>query len=170
MQTVLHPALPRPWAKLVLLLGLIAAAFLAALMVLTVVDIVARSTGIFSVYGIIELSRATLLLVGCFGQAYVFSRQAHIVVDFFSAAFPQSVAVGLDRLSLVLAAIGLALLAWYMAHGAWEMHQTGERTETLQLSPLIARVPAAFGLLVSSVTAILLALAPPGARQQGLED
>lgn len=169
MQTILHPTLPRPWAMLVLGLGLIAAAFLSALMVLTVFDIVVRASGLYSVYGIIELSRATLLLVGCFGQAYVFSRNAHIVVDFFTAAFPASVAAWLDRLSLVLAAVGLALLAWYMAHGAWEMHRSGERTETLHLSPMLARVPGAFGLLVSSITAILLALGPRDAGDAGHE-
>jgi len=169
MQTVLHPALPRAWANLILALALIASAFLAVLMGLTVLDIVARSTGLFSVYGIIELSRATLLLVGCFGQAYVFARQAHIVVDFFTAAFPASVAAWLDRLSLVLAAVGLALLAWYMGHGAWEMHQSGERTETLHLSPMIARMPGAFGLLISSITAILMALGPRDAAEPDFE-
>lgn len=157
--------LPRPWLWLVRVLAMIAAVLLGALMVMTVTDIVARSLGLFSVYGIIELGRGTLLLIGCFGQAYVFAMRGHIVVDLISAAFPLAVSRVLDRVALVLAAVGLALLAWYMAQGGWDMHRSGERTETLLLSPLLTRLPAAAGLLVSAVTAVLLAVLDPPAME-----
>ena len=148
--------LPPFWLNLTWFMGLVAGVLLMVLMVLVVVDIIARSFGLFSVYGIIELSRATLLLVACLGQAWVFAMRGHIVVDLLTAAFPPGITRYLDAIGYLLAGVGAAAVGYYMIQGGWEMHQVGERSETLQLSPLVFRLPAAFGLFVSSVTALMV--------------
>jgi TRAP-type C4-dicarboxylate transport system permease small subunit len=150
--------LPLIWQRLTQALGLIAGLLLLVLMVLVVIDIAARSAGLFSIYGIIELSRSTLLLVACLGQAWVFAVRGHIVVDLVTSGLPDGVVKYLNAFGYVVAGLGAAFIAWYMVLGGWEMHQVGERSETLHLSPLVFRIPAAFGLVVSSVTALMVAL------------
>lgn len=149
--------LPRSLQFVIRLMALIAGGFLLLLTVLTVVDIAARYIGLFSIYGIIEVSQGTLLLIACFGQPWVFATQGHIVVDLLTSWLPQGATRALDAAGYLLAGLGLLLLAWYFAVGGWEMHLTGERTQTLGLSPLVFRVPAAFGLLVSAISAIFVA-------------
>ena len=127
------------------------------MMVLVVVDIAARTIGLFSIYGIIELNRSTLLLVACLGQAWVFAVRGHIVVDLVTSGLPDDVVKYLNALGYFVAGLGAAFIAWYMVLGGWEMHQVGERSETLNLSPLVFRIPAALGLLVSTVTAFMVA-------------
>ncbi|MEQ8449007.1 MAG: TRAP transporter small permease [Nitratireductor sp.] len=150
-------SLPRSLQIVIRVMALIAGAFLLLLMALTVIDITARSIGLFSIYGIIEVSQGTLLLIACFGQPWVFATHGHIVVDLLSSWLPARTTRLLDAAGYFFAGLALLVLGWYVALGGWEMHQVGERSQTLGLSPLLFRLPAAFGLFVSAISAIVVA-------------
>lgn len=157
MTPEMFPYLPVPLQWVIRIMAGISGAFLMLLTLVTMTDIFARSLGLFSIYGVIELSRGTLLLIACLGQPWVFASRGHIVVDLMTSGLPLPATRSLDAVGYFLAGLGLLVLAWYMSVGGWEMHMSGERSETLHLSPLLFRVPATVGLLVAALTAIIVA-------------
>ncbi|MCI5074895.1 TRAP transporter small permease subunit [Oricola sp.] len=157
MTATIMSRLPRSLQIVIRVMALIAGGFLLLLTALTVIDITARSIGLFSIYGIIEVSQGTLLLIACFGQPWVFATQGHIVVDLLTSWLPARAARTLDAVGYFLAGLALLVLGWYVAVGGWEMHAVGERSQTLGLSPLLFRIPAALGLFVSAISAIFVA-------------
>ena len=158
MTTDILSQLPKSLQIVIRAMALFAGALLLLLTAITVIDIIARSIGLFSIYGIIEISQGTLLLIACFGQPWVFATRGHIVVDLLTSWLPASTAHWLDAAGYFLAGLALLVLGWYIAVGGWEMHATGERSQTLALSPLVVRVPAAIGLVVSAISAVFVAV------------
>jgi TRAP-type transport system small permease protein len=91
--------------------GLLAAIFLAGMMLLTVADVTLRAvfnTPIRGVYELVELLLAATFFVAL---PAVFLRDDHIVVNLFDASLPRSVPL-LKRINAALAAIVLGVIAW----------------------------------------------------------
>ena len=92
-------------------LAVVAGLFLAAMMMVTVVDVVLRdvfNTGIQGTLEIVELLLACSFFVGL---PALFVKDAHIVVDMVDASRPHWVPA-LKRISLLLSAVTLAAMVW----------------------------------------------------------
>ena len=103
-------------------LGLIAAVFLGAMLVLTVADVTLRAvfnTPIRGVYDLVELFLAATLF---FALPCVFLRDENIVVNSIDDLVPRAVPA-LKRIAELLAVVILAVLAW---QGFIEAHDSSE--------------------------------------------
>jgi TRAP-type C4-dicarboxylate transport system permease small subunit len=136
------------------LCGLVAASFLAAMMLLTVADVTLRAffnTPLRGTYELIEL-----LLAGTFFLALpaVFLRDEHIVVDVIDPIAPRAVPL-LKRFAEVLAVVLLAAMAWQGLLAAQDTIAFGDVTADLALP----RVLHWIALLVGVIGAMLAAAA-----------
>lgn len=134
--------------------GLVAAGFLAAMMLLSVADVTLRAffnTPLRGTYELIEL-----LLAGTFFLALpaVFLRDEHIVVDVIDPIAPRAVPV-LKRFAEVLAVVLLAVMAWQGWLAAQDTIAFGDVTADLALP----RVLHWIALLVGVIGAMLAAAA-----------
>lgn len=143
------------WRQLVArLCGLISAAFLAAMMLLTVADVTLRAffnTPLRGTYELVEL-----LLAGTFFLALpaVFLRDEHIVVDVIDPIAPRAVPI-LKRFAEILAVLLLAGMAWQGWLAARDTVAFGDVTADLELP----RVLHWIALLVGVIGAMFAAAA-----------
>jgi TRAP-type C4-dicarboxylate transport system permease small subunit len=134
--------------------GLIAAVFLAAMLLLTVADVVLRATLNLPIRGVYEL--VELLLAGTFFLALpcAFLRDENIVVNLIDDVAPRWVP-SLKRAADVLAIIVLIIMAWQGFIAASDSYAFHDVTADLGLP----RMWHWLALLVGVVCAALSALA-----------
>jgi TRAP-type C4-dicarboxylate transport system permease small subunit len=125
--------------------GGIASALLAAMMLLTVGDVLLRAIFNSPIRGTYEL--VELLLCGTFFVALpaVFLRDDHIVVDSIDRYAPRSVP-WLRRGAGLIAVAMLLLMAWQGAIAARDAWSFGDVTADLSLPKILYRIPLLFGL------------------------
>jgi TRAP-type C4-dicarboxylate transport system permease small subunit len=136
--------------------GLLAALFLAGMMLLTVADIALRAafnTPIRGVYELIEL-----LLAGTFFVALpaVFLRDEHILVNLFDNALPRLVP-HLKRANAILAAIVLGVIAWQGFLAAADSFAFNDVTADLGLPRVWHWSALLIGVVASAVAASAMA-------------
>ena len=139
----------------------VAVAALAALVLITVVDVAGRYLFNKPLFGALEISEFLMLFIGFGGLAYAELRQAHIVVDFFVTVLPRRIQALLDSVAALLGALFWGFVAWRAIDHAQQIREAGEVSINLalQIYPFYLIV-AAGGILF----ALLLAGRVVGAR------
>lgn len=142
-------------------LAVVAGLFLAAMMIVTVVDVVLRdvfNTGIQGTLEIVELLLACSFFVGL---PALFVKDAHIVVDMVDASRPRWVPA-LKRISLLLSAVTLAAMVWQGWIAAKDTIEFGDVTSDLGLPRVWYWIPVLFGMAAAAVAAMVMFFVPQG--------
>lgn len=142
-------------------LAIVAGLFLAAMMVITVVDVVLRdvfNTGIQGTLEIVELLLACSFFIGL---PALFVKDAHIVVDMVDASRPHWVPV-LKRISMLLAVVTLSAMTWQGWISAKDTLEFGDVTSDLALPRIWYWIPVLFGMAAAAIAAIVMLFVPAG--------
>jgi TRAP-type C4-dicarboxylate transport system permease small subunit len=161
--------LPPAWRKATVILAAFGAVALFVMMLVTLVDIVGRSLGLINIQGVIELSRIMVVLIGFFGLARCFSIDGHIVVDLFTQGMSRRKCRVLDAFWIVVSAVFLGIVLYYVLLSGVELHDSGERSENLGWSPLVFHLAAVIGGAIGCVTAVWIGLRALARAAQGRE-
>ena len=125
--------------------GWIAAAFLAAMMLLTVADVVLRKVSNTPIHGTFELVELLLVCTFFFALPATFLRDEHIVVDLVDARVPRAV-TWIKRFAAALAVAMLATIAWQSWLYARDAMSFGDVTADLSLPKILYWAPLVFGI------------------------
>jgi TRAP-type C4-dicarboxylate transport system permease small subunit len=130
------------------LLGYVAAAFLAAMVLLTVADVVLRSFFGLPIRGMLELIELGLACTIFVALPAVFLREEHLVVDVLrrSRFF--------DLFGAVVSLVVLAFMGWTMIPNAQSMIEFGDVTSDLSIPRLWYWVPVLFGVGASALAVL----------------
>jgi len=85
-------------------------------------------------------------------------RGAQVMVDFFTQKLPGRAIAGLDALMRALAALVVAVLAWRLAIGGWNMWDRERETMFLLIPYWWGYAGAALGMTLWTVTAAFVAI------------
>ena len=138
------------------LCGWTAAAFVAAMVLLTVADILLRAAAKTPIPGVVELVELLLACSFFLALPAVFLRDGHIVVDVVDAVAPRSVAL-LRRFAAALSVLALALMArqgWIAASDALTF---GDVTSYLAIPRIVYWVPVLAGIVGAALAAFVVA-------------
>ena len=141
--------------------GGIAAAFLAGMMLLTVADVVLRSTLGTPIRGVYELIE--LLLTGTFFIALpcVFLRNEDIVVNSIDEVAPRWVPV-LKRIAAIITVVILALMAWRGWISARDSFEFNDVTADLGIPRFYHWTAVLVGLVGAGIATLVMAVSRNG--------
>jgi TRAP-type C4-dicarboxylate transport system permease small subunit len=139
------------------LCGWVSAAFLAAMMLLTVADVALRALGANPIHGTFELVELLLVCTFFFALPATFLRDENIVVDMIDGWRPRWVPL-LKRLSAALAVAMLATIAWQSWLQARDAMSFGDVTSDLSLPKILYWAPLVFGIAAGAAAAAAVAL------------
>jgi TRAP-type C4-dicarboxylate transport system permease small subunit len=139
----------------------VAAAFLAAMMLLTVADVAGRWFFARPIHGTFELVELLLACTFFLALPAVFLRDGHIVVDVIDSRLPRAVP-WLKRFALVVAAAMLGVIAWRSWLFAGNALAFGDVTSDLSLPLIWYWIPLLVGIAGAAVAAAVLAVARRG--------
>ena len=135
-----------------------AAAFLAAMVLLTVVDVLQRAFFGYPVRGMLELIELGLAGTVFLGMPAVFLRKENLVVDVIDQLTGPAVVRLLD-LAAALVSFGLlAFMAWQMVPVARGMYKFGDVTSDLSIPKIYYWVPVLLGVVGSAAAALVFVL------------
>lgn len=135
-----------------------AAAFLAAMVLLTVVDVLLRAFFGYPVRGMLELIELGLACTVFLGMPAVFLRKENLVVDVIDQLTGPAVVRLLD-LAAALVSFGLlAFMAWQMVPVARGMYEFGDVTSDLSIPKIYYWVPVLLGVVGSAAAALVFVL------------
>ena len=135
--------------------GYAAAACIAAMMLLTVADVVLRSFFNRPLHGTFEL--VELLLAGAFFLAVPASvlRDDHIVVDVVDSYLPRAIP-WLRRGAAVAGLAVLVVMTWQGARAAYDTWTFGDVTMDLSLPRILYWIPVLCGFACATVAALVI--------------
>jgi len=137
------------------LFGTLAAVFLAAMMLLTVADVVLRAFFNYPIQGMLELIELGLACTIFLALPAVFLRDEHLVVDVIDHLTRPSVVRILD-LAGALTSLGvLVVMAWQMVPLARAMHEFGDVTSDLSIPRIWYWVPVLLGVVASALATLV---------------
>jgi TRAP-type C4-dicarboxylate transport system permease small subunit len=128
---------------------------LLALMGLMFIDVVLRQVGIAGYGGLIEVTYLAVILAAFFGLPLVCLKQGHIVVDIATQHLPTALTQKIDRSWLVVLLVFLSLEAWQVLDSSFSLHNSGERSEAMQWSPLLFGIPVVIGAAHSAIICVM---------------
>ncbi len=131
------------------LLGYVAAAFLAAMVLLTVADVLLRSFFSYPIRGMLELIELGLACTIFIALPAVFLRKEHLVVEVVRRRRL------LDAIGAMVSLVVLAGMAWYMLPIARNMYEFGDVTPDLSLPRIWYWVPVLFGVGASAAVTLM---------------
>ena len=137
------------------LFGYIAAFFLAAMMLLTVADVVLRSLFSYPLRGMLELIELGLACTVFIALPAVFLRDEHLVVDVIDHVVRPSVVRWLDLAGALLSLAVLVTMAWQMVPLARTMHEFGDVTSDLSIPKIYYWVPVLLGVIASALATLV---------------
>jgi TRAP-type C4-dicarboxylate transport system permease small subunit len=137
------------------LFGYIAALFLAAMMLLTVADVVLRALFGYPVRGMLELVELGLACTVFLGLPAVFLRDGHLVVDVIDQITRPSVVRLLELLGALVSLGVLTVMAWQMLPVARAMYEFGDVTSDLSIPKIYYWIPVLAGVIASAVATLL---------------
>lgn len=147
--------------------GLLCAAALFAVMVLTFFDVGGRKFLSQSIPGSLELTELLMVVVIFAGLPLVSSRGEHVVFDSLDRVWPAAFGTLLRAAMQLLCAALMLGLAYLMWQKAGQFAQNGDTTAQLQ----IAKAPFIYGMaLLCSITGLIhvaLAFAPQADLAEG---
>lgn len=132
----------------------VAVVALAALVLVTVVDVAGRFLLNKPFFGAVEISEFLLVFIGFGGLAYAELRQAHITVDFFVTALPRRMQAPLDSMAALLGAAFWGFVAWRAVDHAQQIREAAEVSINLAIPTYPFYLVVAFA---SILFALLLA-------------
>ena len=135
-----------------------AAAFLAAMMLLTVADVLLRAFFGYPVRGMLELIELGLACTVFLGMPAVFLRKEHLVVDAIDQLTRPAVVRLLDLAGALVSFGLLALMAWQMVPVARGMYEFGDVTPDLSIPKIYYWVPVLLGVVGSAAAALAFVL------------
>ena len=135
--------------------GAVAGLFLAAMVGLTVADVVLRSFFAAPIRGMLELIELGLACTIFIALPAVFLRREHLVVDVIDHfARPRAVRL-LDRLGALVSLGVLAVMAWQMWPLAQTMVEFGDVTSDLSIPRMYYWIPVLLGVGVSALVTLV---------------
>ncbi len=144
--------------------GTLAAFFLAAIMLVTVADVVLRSFWRVPVRGQFELVELGLAYTIFLALPALFLRDAHLVVDVADHFVSARTRVALDLFGAAASLAALGLMLWQMAPQALYMMRFGDITFDLQIDKMWYAAPALAGIVCSLLAALVVILRRSSAR------
>jgi TRAP-type C4-dicarboxylate transport system permease small subunit len=144
-------------SKLDYAFAVIAGIALLYMMSLTVLDIVGRSLGLFTIVAGVEQTELMMVTLGFFGLARCLRVEGNIVVDVATSHLPKAVNARIDAVWLVVTALVLALLAWLVWNSGVSADRSGQRSELLGLSPLVSHTIAVVGMIAAIIVGLMTA-------------
>ena len=145
------------------LCGWLAGISLAAMMLVTVADVVLRAVFNKPIRGTFEIVELLLACTFFLALPAAFLRDEHIVVDVIDGAAPRWVPL-LKRLSLALAVVLLAAMAWQGWIAARDAVAFHDVTSDLALPRLWYWIPVLAGMIGACVAAAAMLLKGGGRR------
>jgi TRAP-type C4-dicarboxylate transport system permease small subunit len=145
------------------LCGWLAAAFLAAMMLLTVADVVMRAVANKPIRGVVELVELLLACTFFLALPATFLRDEHIVVDLLDTRVPRLVP-WLKRISAALAVVMLGIIAWQGWISARDTLLFGDVTSDLSLPKLLYWIPLLIGIAGGALAAAAMAAQRRGGK------
>jgi TRAP-type C4-dicarboxylate transport system permease small subunit len=138
--------------------GVVAALFLAAMVGLTVADVVLRSFFASPIRGMLELIELGLACTIFIALPAVFLRREHLVVDVIDHFARPRVVRFLDRLGALVTLGVLAVMAWQMWPLARTMIEFGDVTSDLSIPRMFYWIPVLLGVGASALATLILLL------------
>ena len=132
----------------------VAALFLAAMVLLTVADVVLRALFSYPLRGMLELIELGLACAVFLGLPAVFLRRGHLVVDVIDQVAPPSLVRVLDLAGAVVSFGVLAVMAWQMLPVARAMYEFGDVTSDLSIPKIYYWIPVLLGVLASAAATL----------------
>ena len=129
-------------------LGYAAAAFLAAMVLLTVADVVLRTFFGYPIRGMLELIELGLACTIFIALPAVFLREEHLVVDVLKRSRT------FEMLGAAVSFLVLAVMGWHMLPNARSMIEFGDVTSDLSIPRLWYWVPVLFGVVASAAATL----------------
>jgi TRAP-type C4-dicarboxylate transport system permease small subunit len=127
--------------------------FLAAMMLLTVADVLLRAFANRPIRGMYEIVELLLACTFFLALPAVFLRDGHIVVDVVDGLAPKAVPL-LRRFAEVLAIAVLAVMAWQGWQAAAETLVFNDVTSDLAIHRLVYWVPVLAGMVGAAIAAV----------------
>jgi len=137
------------------LFGTLAAVFLAAMMLLTVADVVLRAFFNYPIQGMLELIELGLACTIFLALPAVFLRDEHLVVDVIDHLTRPSVVRILDLIGALTSLGVLVVMAWQMVPLARAMHEFGDVTSDLSIPRIWYWVPVLLGVVASALATLV---------------
>lgn len=135
--------------------GYFAGAFALAMMLLTVVDVVARSVANRPVAGVYELVELALACTIFFALPAVFLRDENIVVDLADHLAPRA-SRWLRHAAAVVTVMLLSVMGWQMIEPARDTLAFGDVTADLSLPRILYWIPVLVGVALSALAAAMM--------------
>jgi TRAP-type C4-dicarboxylate transport system permease small subunit len=137
--------------------GWLAALFLAAMMLLTVADVVLRAVASTPIRGVVELVELLLACTFFLALPATFLRDEHIVVDLLDA-HARHLVPWLKRFSAALAAAMLGIVTWQGWIAARDTLVFNDVTSDLSLPKLLYWIPLLLGVAGGAVAALAMTI------------
>jgi TRAP-type transport system small permease protein len=132
----------------------VAALFLAAMVLLTVADVVLRALFSYPLRGMLELIELGLACAVFLGLPAVFLRRGHLVVDVIDQLAPPSLVRVLDLVGALVSFGVLAVMAWQMLPVARAMYEFGDVTSDLSIPKIYYWIPVLLGVVASAAATL----------------
>jgi len=136
-------------------LGAIAALFLAAMVLLTVADVLLRALFNYPLRGMLELIELGLACTVFLGLPAVFLRDANLVVDVLDQVARPALVRLLKLLGALLSLGVLAVMAWQMLPLARGMYEFGDVTSDLSIPKIYYWIPVLVGVVASAAATLV---------------
>jgi len=135
----------------------VAAAFLAAMMALTILDVASRAVFNRPIRGTFELVELLLAYTFFLALPATFLRDDNIVVDVVDGIAPRRVPM-LKRIAAALGVVLLAAMGWQSWIAASDAIGFGDVTADLSLPKILYWIPVLAGIIGAALTALAVAL------------
>jgi TRAP-type C4-dicarboxylate transport system permease small subunit len=137
--------------------GWLAAAFLAAMMLITVADVVLRAVFNRPIRGTLEIVELLLACTFFLALPAAFLRDENLVVDIVDGFAPRRVPL-LKRIAEVVAVAVLAVMGWQSWISARDAVVFGDVTSDLSLPRILYWIPVLTGIIGAAVAALVMAV------------
>ena len=137
--------------------GYAAALALAAMMLLTVADVVLRSLFNYPIRGTLEIIELLLACSFFVALPAAFLRDEHIVVDMIDPMAPQWVPT-LKRIADMVTLVVISAILWQGWKAMQDTLLFGDVTSDLQIPRILYWVPVLFGMAGSVLAALMMLL------------
>lgn len=128
----------------------ISTVFLAILMILMVVDIIARTFFSLPIMGTIEISGYCLVYMTFLGSAWLLRDEGHVIVDLVLNRVNKSTQRILNIIASILGIVMCFILAWFSAKATIYAYTTDYKTVSeleIPMFPMLAAIPIGIFML-----------------------
>ena len=135
--------------------GILAAIFLAAMMLLTVADVVLRSFFGYPIHGTFELIEFGLACTVFLALPAVFLRDENLIVDAIDYMVKPEVVRVLHLIAACASLVLLVTMAFQMVPLARDMVQLGDVTPDLSIPKIYYWIPVLIGIIGSALATVI---------------